>query len=290
MREGVRAVVFDWAGTTVDYGCMAPVEAFIGALGARGVEVSESDVRGPMGRAKREHLAALLALPAVAERWVERHGRAPTESDIEDLYADVERRMLPAALARADPVPGVAEVVAGLRESGVRVGSCTGYPGEVMRPLAAAAAASGFAPDVVVTPDDVPRGRPAPFMCYLNAVRLDVFPLGHMVKVGDTVADVLEARAAGLWAVGTLLGGNEVGLSRAAEEALDLGDLESRLAAARERLLEAGAHYVVRRITDVLTVLDDIDGRLTCGEAAVTAAQPAPRDGPTGLRSASASP
>jgi len=289
VREGVRAVVFDWAGTTVDYGCMAPVEAFVAAFAARGVDVSESDVRGPMGRAKREHLVALLALPAVAERWVERHGRAPTEGDVEDLYADVEQRLLPAALAHADPVPGAVEVVAGLRENGVRIGSCTGYPGGVMAPLAAAAAESGLAPDVVVTPDDVPRGRPAPFMCYLNAVRLDVFPLGHLVKVGDTVADVLEGRAAGMWTVATLLGGNEAGLSRDAEAALSPVDLEDRLAAARARLLEAGAHHVVRRIADLPAVLDDIDGRLARGESAVTAAQPEPRDGQTGRRPAGAS-
>ncbi len=272
MREGVRAVVFDWAGTTVDYGCMAPVEAFVAAFAARGVEVSESDVRRPMGRAKREHLVTLLALPAVAGQWVERHGREPSVGDVEGLHADLQRRMLPAALAHADPAPGAVDVVTELRENGVKIGSCTGYPGALMGPLAAAAAAHGFAPDVVVTSDDVPRGRPAPFMCYLNAVRLDVFPLGHMVKVGDTVADVLEGRAAGMWTVATLLGGNELGLSREQQASLGQAKLEDRLAAARIRLLEAGAHYVVRRIADLPAVVRDIDGRLMHGETAVTAA------------------
>ena len=31
MRQ-LEAVIFDWAGTTVDYGCFAPVEAFIKAF------------------------------------------------------------------------------------------------------------------------------------------------------------------------------------------------------------------------------------------------------------------
>lgn len=272
MRDGVRAVVFDWAGTTVDYGCMAPVEAFVAAFAARGVEVSESDVRAPMGRAKREHLVALLALPAVIERWVGRYGREPAAGDVDELYADVGRRMLPAALAHADLVPGVVDAVAGLRASGVRIGSCTGYPGELMGPLAAEAATRGFAPDVVVTPDDVPRGRPWPYMCYVNALRLDVSPLGRMVKVGDTVADVLEGRAAGMWTIATLLGGNEAGLSRDAEAALTRDELEDRLAMARARLLEAGAHYVVRSIAEVPDVVADVDLRLAVGDHAVTAA------------------
>ena len=27
-RYGIEAVIFDWAGTTVDYGCFAPVKRF----------------------------------------------------------------------------------------------------------------------------------------------------------------------------------------------------------------------------------------------------------------------
>jgi phosphonoacetaldehyde hydrolase len=137
-----------------------------------------------------------------------------------------------------------------------------------MAGLAPAAAERGYAPDVVVTPDDVPRGRPSPFMCYLNALRLDVFPLGHLVKVGDTPADVHEGRAAGMWTIGVLLGGNEVGLTREAEAASSPEDLEDRLTTARARLLEAGAHDIARSIADVPTIVDDIDGRLARGEHA----------------------
>lgn len=266
MREGVRAVVFDWAGTTVDYGCMAPVEAFTGALAAHGVESSEADVRGPMGRAKRDHLVALLSLPAVAAQWADRYGRAPSQEDIDALYNEVTRLMAAAALEYADPLPGVVEAVAELRRWGIKIGSCTGFSRGLMDSLAPAAAARGWDPDVVVTPDDVPRGRPAPYMCYLNAVQLDTHPLGHMVKVGDTVLDVLEGRAAGMWTVGTLLGGSEVGLSREAEAGLAPAKLEEPLAAACTRLLEAGAHYVLRSIADVPGTIADIDRRLACGE------------------------
>jgi len=268
-------VVFDWAGTTVDYGCMAPVEAFAGALAAHGVESSEAAVRGPMGCAKRDHLVALLSLPAVDAQWADRHGRAPSKEDIDALYAEVTRLMAAAALERAEPLPGVVEAVAELRRRGVRIGSCTGYPRDLMVPLSVAAAARAWDPDVVVTPDDVPRGRPAPYMCYLNAVRLDTYPLGQMVKVGDTVPDVHEGRAAGMWTVGTLLGGSELGLSRDAAAGLAPAKLEERLRAARARLREAGAHYVIRSIADVPGTIADIDRRLARGEQAVAGARAA---------------
>ncbi|HSL94463.1 MAG TPA: phosphonoacetaldehyde hydrolase [Thermoleophilia bacterium] len=273
MREGVRAVVFDWAGTTVDYGCMAPVEAFTGALAAHGVGVGEADVRRPMGRPKRDHLAALLSLPAAAARWADRYGRAPSQEDIDALYNEVTPLMAAAALERADPLPGAVKAVAELRRRGIKIGSCTGYPRGLMDSLAPAAAARGYAPDVVVTPDDVPQGRPAPHMCYLNAVRLDTYPLGQMVKVGDTVLDVLEGRAAGMWTVGTLLGGSELGRSRDAEARLAPAKLEERLAAAGARLQEAGAHYVLRSIADLPGTIAEIDRRFACGEQAVAEAR-----------------
>ena len=98
--------MFDWAGTTIDYGCRAPVEAFTEAFASRGVEVGEADVRAPMGRPKRDHLAQLLSLDTVADQWSARHGRAPGEEDLAELYGDLERLMDAAVLRHADLLPG----------------------------------------------------------------------------------------------------------------------------------------------------------------------------------------
>lgn len=43
------------------------------------------------------------------------------------------------------------------------------------------------------------RGRPYPWMCYKNAMELCVYPMNHMIKVGDTVSDMKEGR--NLWNV-----------------------------------------------------------------------------------------
>lgn len=271
IREGLRAVVFDWAGTTVDYGCMAPVEAFTKAFALRAIKVPEADVRTPMGRPKRDHLAFLFRLPAVIEQWTAHYGERPTSDDIDNVYRDLEPLLDAIALRHADPLPSAVEAVAELRSMGFSIGSCTGYPRELMARLAPLAAAKGYSPNAVVTPDDVPDGRPAPYMCYLNAIRLKAYPLDRMAKVGDTVVDVLEGRAAGMWTIATLLGGSELGLSRAAVDALGEAELESRLAAAEARLFEAGAHYVLRSIGELSTVAREIDERVIAGEHAAVA-------------------
>ncbi len=43
---------FDWAGTTVDYGCFAPLEVFMKIFQKRGVEITAAEARKPMGLLK----------------------------------------------------------------------------------------------------------------------------------------------------------------------------------------------------------------------------------------------
>jgi 2-aminoethylphosphonate--pyruvate transaminase/phosphonoacetaldehyde hydrolase len=267
----VRAVVFDWAGTTVDFGCMAPVEAFTKAFASRGIDIFEDDIRAPMGRPKRDHLMQLLSLRAVARQWAASHGGSPSAAAVDSLYRDVEQLMDEIAPQHLDLLPGVLAVVEALRAAGLAIGSCTGYPRRLMDTLEPLAAKLGYMPDASVTPDDVPEGRPAPYMCYSNALRLKVFPMDSMVKVGDTVADVLEGRAAGMWTVATLLGGSELGLAGKAVAESNDAELERRMSAARARLLEAGAHYVLDSISELPEVVADIDRRLGSGQRAVVA-------------------
>ena len=50
-----QLVIFDWAGTTVDYGCFAPVNAFALAFQKFGVTPTVEEIRAPMGMLKRDH-------------------------------------------------------------------------------------------------------------------------------------------------------------------------------------------------------------------------------------------
>lgn len=103
----VQAVIFDWAGTTIDYGCLAPVEAFRTLLAGHGLTVEDADVRRFMGRDKREHLRLLLGLPHVAQQWSAHYGRAAGEEDIERMYEELGP-LLDAAVSRfAAPIEGV---------------------------------------------------------------------------------------------------------------------------------------------------------------------------------------
>lgn len=132
----VKAVIFDWSGTVVDFGSRAPVEAFIEAFREGGVDITVDEARGPMGLAKRDHIATLSKVPRIAAAWHEAHRRPFAETDIDQVHQGFERHIKKTVARHADLVPGTAGVVAELRRRGIRIGSTTGYPRHVMAPLA----------------------------------------------------------------------------------------------------------------------------------------------------------
>jgi phosphonoacetaldehyde hydrolase len=264
MRLG--AVVFDWAGTTVDFGSRAPMGVFVEAFARFGIEVTVEEARGPMGLPKRDHVAALMASPRIAAAWRDRHGRTPTEGDVDDLYEVFLPLNAAVAADYADLIPGVAATVAALRARGLRIGSTTGYTRPIMEPILARAAAQGYRPDNLVCAGDLAEGRPSPLMMYRTFADLGVHPPARVLKVDDTVPGIAEGVAAGTWTVGVVVSGNGVGLSREEWERLPAEERRRRREAAAGPLLAAGADVLVDTVADLIPVVDEIDRRLAAGE------------------------
>lgn len=262
----VQAVVLDWAGTTVDHGSRAPIAALARAFRARGIELEEAAARGPMGMAKRAHIATLLADPVIAERWRSSTGSEPDEAAGDALYEEFQSAQIEEIARHADLIPGAREAIATLRAAGIAIGSTTGYFKAAALAAADAAAAAGYAPDVIVTPDDVPAGRPEPWMLLRAMEAMRIFPPSVVVKVGDTAVDMAEGRNAGTWAIGVSETGNEIGLDAADLAALPPRERRSREAAAADRLYRAGAHLVIPSVAVLPAGVAAIDARLAAGE------------------------
>jgi phosphonoacetaldehyde hydrolase len=263
--KGVGAVIFDWAGTAVDHGCFGPVAAFLQAFARHGVDVTPAEARGPMGLHKRDHIRALLRLPGVAERWRKAHGREPGESAVEAVYGAFVPLQLDVIGDYCEPVPALLECVAALRARGLRIGATTGYFAAAAESLYAGARARGYAPDCCVCAEDVPAGRPAPWMIFRVLEGLGVYPPSRAVKVGDTTPDIEEGRNAGVWSVGVTRTGSMVGCTAEEFAALAEAERRSRLAAARYELLEAGTHDVIESLDELPELVARIDARLREG-------------------------
>jgi phosphonoacetaldehyde hydrolase len=262
----LKAVIFDWAGTVVDYGSLAPMGAFVEAFREFGVDVTIAEARGPMGMAKRPHIAAIVNLPRVAAAWKARHGAAPTGADIDALYDVFVPKNKAVAAAHAILIPGAAELSRELRDIGLKIGSTTGYTRDIMAEILPAAASQGFAPDGLVCTGDTPDGRPTPYMIYKSLLDLEVWPSWHSVKVDDTEVGIAEGVNAGAWTVGVALSGNVMGLSLEEMRALSADERVRLRGDAVAKLAASGAHYVIDSVADLLPVIYAIEGRLERGE------------------------
>lgn len=263
----VDAVIFDWAGTLVDFGSLAPTQIFVDAFSVFGLRITLEQARGPMGLSKRDHIRTLLADAGIHAQWVEKFGRPPSDADIDAVY----HRFMPMQIAKvaeySRPIPGAVETLRVLRDQGIKIGSCSGYPRQVLDVLLPGAAAEGIAPDCVIAGDELPAGgRPGPFMALANVLALGASDVRRCIKVDDTAPGIEEGRNAGMWCVGLTLSGNEVGYSQSELACAAPAEVAARVARATEKLTQAGAHFVIESVADLPAVVALIQERLVRGD------------------------
>ncbi len=262
----LQAVILDWAGTTIDHGCFAPVAVFVDVFAAQGVAVTMMEARLPMGKYKRDHIQEVAHMPTVAAQWRAVHGRDVTEADIDALFAAAIPLQIEAVTRHAALIPGVLGAIEQFRAHGLKIGSSTGYTRAMMEPILPLAAAQGYTPDALVCSDEVPAGRPAPWMALANAQQLGVYPMSSIVKIGDTVPDIGEGVNAGMWTIGLARTGSELGMTVEEVAAHDDDTLAARLDPIIAKLKGAGAHHVVGALADVPAVLYAIEEQIARGE------------------------
>lgn len=262
----LNAVVFDWAGTVVDFGSCAPMGALVELFNRFNIQLTIEQARVPMGMAKREHIQALLRLPEIEKQWVKHYGALANEGDLDRLYEAFIPINGDVIADYAGFIPGALDMINELKAREIKIGSSTGYNHTLMDILAPIAAKGGYVPDCIACAGDTPAGRPAPFMMYKNFAELGVWSPSTVVKVDDTGVGIQEGVNAGAWAVGVTVSGNEVGLSYDAWQALPGSERDVLKKKAEERLRAAGAHYIVDTVAELIPVLDEIDLRIASGE------------------------
>jgi phosphonoacetaldehyde hydrolase len=246
----ISAVILDWAGTTVDYGSFAPMDAFIAAFEAFGINPGIEEIRVHMGLPKKKHIEKILENKRLAAHWREKHRSSHTQNDADQIYKHFEKHLFNVLAVHAEPLPGVTESVRQIRKMGIAVGSTTGYTRAMMDVIVPLAKDKGYAPDCIICPDDTGGiGRPYPYMLWRNLEKLGISSIRNVLKVGDTAADIEEGKNAGVLAVGVIAGSNMLGLTET--EAVEADDARrgELCEEARNKYMAAGADYVIKDIS-----------------------------------------
>ncbi|MDR0436851.1 MAG: phosphonoacetaldehyde hydrolase [Bacteroidales bacterium] len=261
-NKQIGCVILDWAGTTVDFGCFAPVNAFIEAFEEISISISTTEVRIPMGMAKIEHVRQLLRMKRINSEFQRIYGRDWTEDDVVNLNRSFEKYLFATLTDYTTPIPRVIETVDLLRKKGLKIGSTTGYTRAMMNIVEPSAKAKGYFPDNCITPDGLPKGRPAPFMIYRNMIDLNVQDTDCIVKVGDTIEDIREGLNAKVWSIGVVIGSNELGLTEADINDFPEVELQEKMTAVRSKMTEAGAHFVMDTFDELPKIIEHINSKL----------------------------
>ena len=252
MATNIKAVIFDWAGTTIDYGCFAPIKGFVDGYRSIGIEITNEMARKPMGLLKIDHtraIAAMLPEPISEEQILRAY-----EKFEETLFANIE--------LHCDIKEHVIETVDALRAQGIKIGSTTGYTSQMMKPVLKKVADAGYAPDFWISPDMTAKGRPYPYMIWENLKAFGISEPREAIKVGDTTADIEEGKNANCWTVGVIMGSSELGFSRDEVAALSKDELEEHKKRVRASYYKAGADYIIDDMDELLDVVADINRKL----------------------------
>jgi phosphonoacetaldehyde hydrolase len=100
-------------------------------------------------------------------------------------------------------------------------------------------------------------------MIYQNAMTLGVYPMKHIIKVGDTLSDIKEGVNAGVWTVGVIKGSSELGMSEREVKECDPDVLADKMDAVARRFKAAGADYVIETIGELDQLIPKMNLRLT---------------------------
>ena len=259
----IKALIFDWAGTVIDYGSFSPVNVFLSIFSKKGVEITVEEARKPMGMLKYDHIKEILAFSRVRDKWKEIYGNEPEKSDIDELYKSFEPAVLEIIDKYSKPFGNNAEIIEKLKNKGYKIGSTTGYTKNMMDIVTRVAGENGYNPDFWITPDLIGNyGRSYPYMIFQNLIKLEIMNVKEAVKIGDTIVDIEEGRNAGVWSVGVIEGSSLSGLSEEEFDSLSAEEKKALRIKVKNEYFKAGAHYTIDNLSEIFNIIELINIRL----------------------------
>lgn len=251
----IEAVIFDWAGTTIDYGNQAPVVALQRTFASFGIEGSNAATQQDLKLDKMSLIHQLLKHDGVRKAALDRFGKISADDIALSLFSAFKRNLLAILPTHAQLKPGVRDLIAYLEANSIPYGTTSGWDADMITDLLPLVAPQGFRPRVNVTVKDTGVDRPDPAMNRLAMAQLGVQHPARTIVFGDTLDDIRAGQAAGANAVGVIEGSGLLGLSKAQWLALPDRDQQALRLQARREYAAAGADLIVNNARDLMRLM-----------------------------------
>lgn len=187
----IKLAVFDIAGTTVADGGNIN-EVFREAFANAGYKPNAADIDEVMGYRKID------AVKIILEKYAHQSGN--TDVDIaEIIHNDFTKRMVQfyAEDTGLQPMPFTEEVFDQLQKKGIKIALNTGFSKVITDTILSRLGwNTSSLINAVISSDEVPEGRPYPYMINKIMQQLNIGNARNVIKTGDTKVDIEEGRNA----------------------------------------------------------------------------------------------
>lgn len=183
----IQMVMFDMAGTTVHDNDDVNI-CFQAALESTGLPITRDDINAVMGLKKPE------AIRLVLEAKLTDHSTI-TNAYVDELHNVFLQKMID--FYKNDPrvkeIEGASDVFLTLKSAGIKVAIDSGFSRDIIDTIIERLGweRDGLI-DISVASDEVPQGRPAPYMIQKAMAAFGITDPKGVAKVGDTPADLNE--------------------------------------------------------------------------------------------------
>lgn len=256
----IRLVIFDWTGVVADFGAHGPAESLVRALAMRGMAVPMDEARAVADLSERDQPRALLGQYHLRVRWQQLHRRDWTDDDLTAIARDMTTLRRQSAGRHTGLSPGLRECVIALRERQVQIGLTINACRDAAALCLGAARSEGLLLKATACADDVPAGRPAPWMVFRVMERAGVYPPGDVARIAGSLTGIVEGINAGCRVGAVLASSALMGLTAAQFDALPDDERQRRLGSVRRQFLDAGAEFTadtLDQLPDAVAALPD---------------------------------
>lgn len=252
--KDVKLVIFDIAGTIVDYGCLSVKDSFLELFSNHNLYINSNIITQYTGVSKLTHLKCIIEDPKafVIKDYVDEC------SNIIDFY-DEFNKILNSHIVKNDLlISGALELYEYFDKNKIKVILTTGYNYFQAKDLAKSIRKQGLKYDYILYDDDVKRGRPYPYIIFDSMMNSNIESVHSVISIGDTPVDMQTGFNAGVKTLGIVESSALIGLCEKKLKELDLDKYDILTSKTAILLDNAGASDICYSLSDVIERIEQL--------------------------------